>query len=345
VINPPELSIIIINWKSQAFVRQCLASIYANASAEAYEILIVDNASFDECEQMLKSEFPKAIFIQSEHNLGFAGANNLAFSVSTGRNILFLNPDTEIQGGAIQTLMSSLESIPNAGMVGAYLLNSDLTPQTTCVTSVPSIINQMLSSNYLRRIFPKWKMWGMRVLFERTKEPAQVEAISGACMLARRAVIESIGCFSTDYFMYAEDMDLCVKVAKSGWTIYFIPDAKVVHHAGGSSSLRKESNFSNIMLRESLSHFFIVHRGYSYGALYRISVMLSSIIRISLLIMSCPLSIPFSGYATPSRALNKWCNILAWSLGLTRYTDRYSKPSSQPSHSAIVSTFEKLPEL
>jgi N-acetylglucosaminyl-diphospho-decaprenol L-rhamnosyltransferase len=344
VINQPDLSIIIINWKSQAFVRQCLASIYATTDAEAYEIFVVDNASYDGCEQMLKSEFPQVIFIQSELNLGFAGANNLAFAVSSGRNVLFLNPDTEIQGMAIQKLVSNLESISDAGMVGAYLLNSDFSLQTTCVTSVPSIINQTLSSNYLRKVFPKWKMWGMRALFEASKEPARVEAISGACMLAKRVVIEDVGRFSTDYFMYAEDMDLCVKVAKSGWSVYFVPDAKVVHHAGGSSSLRKESNFSNVMLRESLLHFFIAHRGHLYGTLYRLSVTSISTIRIFLLLVTSPLSIPFWGYQPFSRALSKWCNILAWSIGLTRSIDQHLR-SSLSHQSALVPKFEKLPEL
>lgn len=322
MMNSLDLSIIIINWKSRAFVRDCLASIYATSGVMPYEVVIVDNASYDGCEEMLKSEFPEVLFIQSEHNLGFAAANNLALSQSRGRNVMFLNPDTEIQGMAIQALLSSLESIPDAGMVGAHLLNSDLSLQTTCITALPSILNQALSSDYLRQTFPKWKTWGMRPLFEENEEPVQVEAISGACMLARREVIERVGGFSTDYFMYSEDMDLCVKIIKTGWKIYYVPDAIIVHHAGGSSSSREESNFSSIMLRESLVHFFAVHRGRLYASLYRSSTVFVSICRILLLMAVVPIALHPRGYWFLTRATKKWRNILAWSLGLIPWANQ-----------------------
>lgn len=274
-------------------MKQCLTSLYANIDTLTSEIIVVDNASYDGCDQMLKLEFPQVLFVQSRENIGFSGANNLAFSLSKGANILFLNPDTEIQGMAIQKLTTSLEAIPDAGMVGAHLLNSDYSSQTTCITTIPSILNQALSADFLRKAFPKWKIWGMRALFEKNEQPVQVQAISGACMLARRTVIEKIGCFSMDYFMYAEDMDLCVKIVGAGWNIYFVPDAMIVHHAGGSSSEREESNFSSIMLRESLLRFFVLHRGYLYATLYRFSVVLTSTARIFLVVMSFPLSIVF----------------------------------------------------
>jgi N-acetylglucosaminyl-diphospho-decaprenol L-rhamnosyltransferase len=319
-MNSPDLSIIIINWKSQAFVAQCLASIRKNVETLVLEIFVVDNASYDGCEDMVKSQFPGVIFIQSEQNLGFAGANNLAFARSTGRNILFLNPDTEIQGAAIQSLISGLESMSNAGMVGAHLLNSDLSVQTTCITAVPAILNQTLNSNLLRKTFPKWKIWGMRALFEKSNNPVQVEAISGACMLGRREVIERVGAFSTDYFMYAEDMDLCVKIAKAGWKIYYIPNATIVHHAGGSSSSLEEKNFSNIVLRESLVRFLKIHRGLLYAALYRSSIAFISVLRIVLLLVASPILISRRGSRFLSRVLSKWSSILLWSLGMTRWT-------------------------
>jgi GT2 family glycosyltransferase len=321
-MNSLDLSIIIINWKSQAFVRQCLVSICENAGDLAHEILVVDNASFDGCEEMVKSKFPRVIFIQSEQNLGFAGANNLAYSQSRGQNVLFLNPDTEIQGTAIQKLIAGLKSMPETGMVGAHLLNSDRSLQTTCITAVPSILNQTLNSNHLRKAFPKWRMWGMQPLFVENEEPVQVEAISGACMLARREVIDRVGGFSTDYFMYAEDMDLCLKIAQAGWKIYYVPDALIIHHAGGSSSSREENDFSNIMLRASLVRFFVLHRGRLYAALYRLSIGFMSAFRVLLLVMAFPVLIRPGGRRCLSRAVSKWCRILIWSLGLTRWVDQ-----------------------
>jgi hypothetical protein len=326
-MNIPNLSIIIINWRSQAFVRDCLASICGNIGSLTHEILVVDNASFDGCEEMVRSEFPHVLFIQSEHNLGFAAANNLAFARSSGRNVLFLNPDTEILGAAIQELVSALECLPDAGMVGARLLNSDGSLQTTCITAIPIILNQTLNSRYLRRTFPRWKIWGMRAFFENNTAPVPVEAISGACMLARREVIHRVGGFRTDYFMYAEDMDLCVTIAQAGWKIYYVSDAAIVHHAGGSSASREESNFSNIMLRQSLTHFFRLYRGPFYAMLYRASLAVVSVLRILVLLITCPILIRRWSWRGVSFTLKKWRNIFLWSLGITRWVTGQSTMS------------------
>jgi N-acetylglucosaminyl-diphospho-decaprenol L-rhamnosyltransferase len=285
-----DLSVIIVNWKSVAFTRQCLASIYANAQALNFEVIVVDNASYDGCEEMVKFEFPQAIFLQSDRNLGFAGANNLAFARSQGRNVLFLNPD--------------------------------FTLQTTCVVALPSIVNQALSSNYLRKTFPKWRIWGMRPLFVAGNAPRPVDAISGACMVARREAIAQVGAFSTYYFMYSEDMDLCVKIARAGWKIYYVPEARIVHHAEGSSSSREESNFSSIMLCESLTRFMELHRGHWYAILYRCSTASIAACRILLLVAASPIAIHPRGYHFVSRAFSKWCGVLAWCLGLTQWVSR-----------------------
>lgn len=322
-----ELSIIIINWNSQNFVRACLASIREHAAALEHEVIVVDNASYDGCEQMVKSEFPQVTFIQSDRNLGFAQANNLAFAHSRGRIVLFLNPDTEIHAAALQKLVAALHSIPTAGMVGAHILNSDLSLQTTCVTALPSILNQALSSRHLRRAFPKWRIWGMRPLFEDPRSAVPVEAISGACMMARRDVIDQVGGFSTEYFMYSEDMDLCVKIARAGWNIYYVPDAKIVHHAAGSSSSRQESNFSSIMIRESALRFMELHRGNAYAIWYRSSMAFAAACRILLLILALPVAIRPAGRSLLARAFSKWYDIMLWSLGFTRWATHERLPS------------------
>lgn len=324
-----DLSIIIVNWNSQNFVRACLASIREHTGTLEHEVIVVDNASYDGCGQMMSSEFPQAIFIQSDQNLGFAKANNLAFTRSRGRSVLFLNPDTEIQPASLQRLVTALHSSPRAGMVGAHLLNSDLSLQTTCVTALPSILNQALSSRYLRQTFPNWRIWGMRPLFEEADKPVPVEAISGACMMAKRDVIEQVCGFSTDYFMYSEDMDLCVKVAKSGWEIYYVPDARIIHHAGGSSSCRQENNFSSIMLRESALRYMQLHRGSHYAIWYRPSMAFVAVCRILLLILALPMAIRPGGRTFLARAFGKWCDILLWSLGFTRWANRQPSPARQ----------------
>jgi N-acetylglucosaminyl-diphospho-decaprenol L-rhamnosyltransferase len=325
-----DLSIIIINWKSAAFTSHCLASIEGTASGLKYEVIVVDNASYDGCAEMVSREFSGVVFIQSEQNLGFARANNLAFSHCHGRNVLFLNPDTEVREGALQKLVASLDSIPDAGMVGAHLLNTDGSLQTTCVVALPSILNQALGADHLRRAFPKWRMWGMRPLFEASLKPVPVEAISGACMLAKREVLEVIGCFTSDYFMYSEDMDLCVKVAKAGRKIYYVPDALITHHAAKSSSAREESNFSSIMIHESVFHFLQLHRGLRYANMYKASTAVAAVVRLILIAIASPIAIRPKGRRFLSRALSKWFDLLVWAAQSKPRSSRGPKLSAHP---------------
>jgi N-acetylglucosaminyl-diphospho-decaprenol L-rhamnosyltransferase len=329
-----DLSIIIVNWKSAAYTRQCLASIQETACGLKFEVLVVDNASYDGCAEMISVEFPDVVFIQSEENLGFARANNLAFSRCRGRNVLFLNPDTELKATALQKLVASLESIPDAGMVGAHLLNTDGSLQTTCVVALPSIPNQVLGAKHLRRAFPKWRIWGMSPLFEASQDPVPVEAISGACMLAKKEVLESIGCFTPDYFMYAEDMDLCVKVAKAGRRIYYVPDAMITHHAAKSSSAREESNFSSIKIHESVLRFMEMHRGSHYAMMYKASTAIAAVVRLLLLVIASPIAVHPKGRPFFSRALSKWFDLLLWAaqskpMSSDSKPSRHSKALSQ----------------
>lgn len=323
-----ELSIIIVNWKSVNFTRQCLTTIAANAGDLDYEVIVIDNASWDGCEEMIHAEFPQVIFIQSNQNLGFAGANNLAFAKSSGRNVMFLNPDTEIQGLALQTLLSALESLPDAGMVGARLLNSDLSLQTHCVVALPSILNQTLNSEFLRKKFPKWSMWGTRPLFEPHTSPVPVDAITGACMLLKRQVNEQVCGFSSNYFMYSEDMDLCIKVEKAGWKIYYVPTAMIIHHAGRSSGSREESNFSTLMVRESLTRFMEAHHGHAYATLFRFCTAVVAFLRVLLLMLVSPIVAHPKGYRLIRRALTKWWGVLAWSIGAKAWVSQQSQPQT-----------------
>src|SRR5207244_796979 len=106
-----DLSIIIVNWKSADFVRKCLASIYETSKEIRFEIIVVDNSSFDGCGEMLAREFPEAVFIQSKENVGFSRANNLGFQRAQGNVLLFLNPDTEMVGPALNTLFNQLHCL------------------------------------------------------------------------------------------------------------------------------------------------------------------------------------------------------------------------------------------
>ena len=319
-----DLSIIIVNWKSKDYLRKCMATIVAETRDLEYEVIVIDSASFDGSGEMLALEYPQVRFIQSHENLGFSKANNAAFETSKGDVLLFLNPDTEIVGGAINSLYSQIKALPNAGAVGGKLLNTDGTIQTSCVQAFPTILNQVLSADALRRVTPHSGLWGMKAIFEDKANPAEVEMISGACLMMRRDAFEKIGGFSTDYFMYAEDVDLCYKARQQGFINYYLGQAVVVHHGGGSSQLAR-SNFSSVMMIESISQFLKKSRGHLYSLCYRLALGLSALLRVAVLVILSPVLLVKSGMVRWKSACSKWLAIFNWGLGLSRWPQQYSK--------------------
>src|SRR3990172_4683046 len=264
-----DLSIIIVNWNSAKYLRPCLASIYKHTRGLTFEIIVVDNASYDGSADIVRDEYPDVIFIQSERNLGFARANNLGYRQSSGSALLFLNPDTELVNDALARMVTYLNSSATVGAVGCRLLNSDLSLQTSCIQAFPTLWNQLLDAELLRRILPAWKLWGMSALSHYNGKPLEVEVVSGACIMVNRAVFEAVGPFSEEYFMYADDVDLCYLIKTAGYSVQYVGDATVIHHGGKSSASREESQFAAVMQRESRARFFRKRRGELFFWLYR----------------------------------------------------------------------------
>ena len=317
-----ELSIIIVNWKSCDFLRQCIESVYANDQGLNFEVIVVDNASHDGAKQMLAEKFPEVLYVQSDKNLGFALANNLGFEHSAGRNLLFLNPDTQVMGNALARLDSVLNSTPDAGIVGARLLNADSSLQTSCVQAFPSVWNQLLDAETLRQRFPGASIWGTQAFSELLPGFSPVEAISGACLMIKRDLFKTVGGFSSDYFMYSEDIDLCFKAMKAGLKNYYINDAVVMHYGGQSSGAKPESNFAVIMTRESVRRFFEIRRGRSQAILYQVTMGFAAICRIFLI--GGVLLITGGRYRREAlgNALKKWVSVLRWSIGLETWVKK-----------------------
>jgi GT2 family glycosyltransferase len=271
---------------------------------------------------MLARSFPEVRFIQSKDNVGFARANNLGFSVSRGKNLVFLNPDTELVGPAINILFEQMEYAPGAGVLGCRLLNGDGSVQTSCVQSMPTILNQVLDAEILRSQFPCSRLWGMGPLYDDTGDINEVEAISGACMMVKREVFEQVGMFSADYFMYAEDIDLCHKVRQHGYRNYYVPAASITHY-GGCSSRKSIDQFSTVMMKESIWCFFKKTRGGLYASAYRAAMAGAAGCRIALLILSMPFARFVAKHGTVSESLHKWTSILRWGFCMQGWLRSY----------------------
>lgn len=274
-----DVSIIIVNWNSIDYLRECIASILKHTRNVSFEIIVVDNASPAGDASLLEPQSPPVSVIKSAVNLGFAGANNLGFRQSSGRYLLFLNPDTKIVGPAISVMVDCMRSIPGVGILGCKLLNSDLSVQTSCIQTFPTILNQVLDSDWLREYWPNSRLWGTAPLFSDSSKPARVEVVSGACMLVRRDIFQQVGLFGEDYFMYAEDLDLCYRVADAGYGNYYVGTAEVIHYGGKSSNPRSATQ----MKWRSISQFCEKHHGKSYALAFRTIMALAAIGRLTIL--------------------------------------------------------------
>lgn len=324
-----DVSIIFVNWKSADFLRECLATLYANTFGIKVECIVVDNASFDGCGQMLSSEFPQVRFIQSRENLGFSRANNLGVEASSGRILLFLNPDTVILGNAIADMADSLMSLADAGVVGCRVLNADRTVQMSAVQPFPTILRLAVDSDALRLHFPHWNLWGMQPLFSECMTATAVDTVTGACLMIRRDVFERVGRFSPEYFMYGEDTDLCRKVWIAGLKVYHLPTTSIIHYGGQSTQRKPESTFTALLQHVSMDIYFSKFHGSLYAGMFRVSRVLAAIVRLALLRM---MQLRLSDKETRVyhwATIAKWATTLRWALGLENWDG--PEPSSPPS--------------
>jgi GT2 family glycosyltransferase len=320
-----ELSIVFVNWNSSDYLRDSLESIYANTAGIDFEVVVVDNASSEDEATKLR-QLPHAIKVfASETNLGFARANNVGAQHSSGKYLLFLNPDTKVVGPAVANMLRTLESVGGAGVMGCKLLNSDGSVQTSCIQRFPTILNQILDIEFLRLRWPNWQFWGIEPLFSASTEPSAVEVISGACLMIDRESFEQVGGFSSRYFMYAEDVDLCYRVLELGRKVYYTPSATVIHYGGGTSRERRGSEWIAVMQRQAILKFCRITRGRVYAGAYRAATALNALCRLAFFAMIYP----FRRIAGKKRILHatsdKWFGILKWALGLSRRIPGYNQ--------------------
>ena len=316
-----DLSVIIVNWNSKDYVRQCLTSLFAHSRATPMEVIVADGGSFDGCGEMLAKEFPSVRFIQIDKNVGFGRANNEAVRQSKGRYLMLLNPDTVLHEDTVGIMVARLKSLPQAGAVGCKHLNPDRSLQATCIQSFPTVLNQLLDSDFLRTRLPNSPLWGTAPLWTGSNQPAEIEAMSGACIFLKREVFEKVGGFTESYFMYGEDMDLCLKIKRAGFRNYYVPETSIMHYGGGCTK-DEVSGFSTVMMRESIYKFLRLNYGLPRALAYRAVMAVSSTIRLMAIVILLPVSRNrVVRHGTGS--LKKWLAVLRWGVGMESWVRTY----------------------
>jgi len=252
------LSIIIVNWNVKEYLEKCLESI---PEIPDYEIIVVDNASKDGSCEMVKAKFPKVKLIASEKNLGFAAGNNLGLKSATGDFLLFLNPDTIILADAIEKLLGFLISRPKAGAVAPRLVYPDKSLQPSCL-SFPTLGAMFARTIFLEGIWPSNPITKKYLMkdFDYGHE-AQIDQPMGACIMVKKEVLDKVGIFDEHNFMFFDEVDLCHRIKKAGFEIWFTPSAEIVHHL--SKSVNKWGTFNlSKNWTKSRNYYFSKHYGF-----------------------------------------------------------------------------------
>jgi hypothetical protein len=236
-----ELSIIVVNYNTKEFLKNCLKSVFQKMKDIRFEIWVIDNASTDGSLEMLREEFPKVKIITNKENIGFARANNQAIKKARGRYVFLLNPDTIILDENFKMLIQFMEEHPEAGACGPLVLNKDGTMQRQCKRGLTTFWNSFTYYSGLWRLFPKNKWWrknfgGYFLLDKPDDKICEIDNLSGAAMMVRKETIEKVGLMCEDYIMYWDDVDWCFRIKKAGWKIYYVPFTKMIHYGGAGGA-------------------------------------------------------------------------------------------------------------
>lgn len=227
-----DCSVVIVNYRSEARLAACLASLAAGAGGLGLETIVVDNSRTAAAEG-LPARFPWVRLIESPANVGFARACNRGLGAARGRYLVLLNPDTVVHPGALATLVAYLDRHPRVGAVGPRLLDPDGTLQYSC-RRFPGYLTVFFGRYaLLTRLFPGNPASRDYLYLDWDHaSPREVDWLSGACLMVRRAVFEQVGGLDEAYFLFVEDMDWCARIWQAGWAVAYVPEAVVTHHVG-----------------------------------------------------------------------------------------------------------------
>lgn len=232
-----KLSVIVVNYNVKYFLEVCLHSVLRAAKGIATEVIVVDNNSSDDSCAMVRAKFPEVVLIENKDNKGFSKANNQAVAVAKGEYVLFLNPDTVMPEDFLSKTLGYMDTHPEAGALGPRLIDGKGQFAPDSKKSFPSLSVAIFKTTGINKLFSKSpyinKYYAVHI---GEREIAEVDVLSGCCMLVRRSAMERAGGpFDEDYFMYCEDVDLSYRIQKAGYKNIYFPEVDLIHYKGEST--------------------------------------------------------------------------------------------------------------
>jgi N-acetylglucosaminyl-diphospho-decaprenol L-rhamnosyltransferase len=259
-----DLSIVIVSWNVKDLLHRCAGSVAESLSSGrpgqlSWQVVVVDNASSDGTVEMLQQEYPQVELIANPGNLGFTAGNNQGISVSDGRYILLLNPDTEVIEDALWQMVSYMDGHDGVGALGPRLLHADGTVQSSR-RRFPGLDTAFLEGTFLQPWFPNSEILRRYYVLDKADDETQeVDWLVGACLLIRRAALDEVGSLDERFFMYSEELDWCYRAKAQGWKVVYLPTAQVIHHEGKSSE--QVLPVRHVQFQRSKVLFFKKHHG------------------------------------------------------------------------------------
>lgn len=242
-----DISIVIVNYNTKEFLRNCLRSIRESISSKiSYEIIVVDNASTDGSPSAIlniKNKISNIKTILNNRNLGFSKANNQAIKVAQkSRYVLFLNPDTLIEKNSIEKMIRFMDENKDAGAATCKVVMPNGKIDDATHRGFPTPWNAFCHFVGLAKLFPKSKLFsGYTLSWLDLNMTHEIDVLAGAFMLVRREAGKEIGWWDEDYFFYGEDIEFCYQLKQGGWKIYYVPQASILHYKGVSGGIKKVS--------------------------------------------------------------------------------------------------------
>ncbi|MFN8360718.1 MAG: glycosyltransferase [Candidatus Kapaibacterium sp.] len=255
----PPLTIIIVNYNVRDFLLQCLRSIERAATHTDVEVIVVDNHSSDGSAAFLKPLFPQVTWIELQENLGFGKGNNVGIARAQGEYTLLLNPDTILSDDTLIVMKDYMDSHPEVGISGCKVLNADGSFQVQCRRGFPTPWASFCKLFGLQKLFPTSPLFARyNQTFRSENDEYYVDALIGAFMYCRTPMLQSLGGFDEDFFMYGEDLDLCFRASKAGWKTAYYPKTTTLHFKGEStrrSSMNEVKVFYEAMVIFARKHY------------------------------------------------------------------------------------------
>lgn len=286
---PADLSILVVTWKVRDLLSDCLRSLAEDGRDRSAQVIVVDNDSGDGTVEMVRSRYPWVELVASTSNLGYSRGNNLALARAAGRYVLVLNPDTVVPPGAIRRLLDFAEAHPRCAAVSPRQVGADGRIQKEAAVNLPTLWNTFCDLTLLSKLFPRSRFFASRTLGHWSHEDdREVPAVAGSATLLRRAALDQVGPWDPTMF-YAEDMDLCLRLRRAGWSIAYLGSAAIVHYGGGSTRQTGQPGRYRRIGYQSFWLFLRKHRSRAAAAAMALMVGGWSLLTLAALVPLLPL--------------------------------------------------------